>query len=72
MRLVYTDTGSNVALGDKVTIDKERFEVVFFEEPHKAASSGKVTVSQWGYPEALDMEYFVNVIGAEWIEREDR
>jgi hypothetical protein len=37
-------------------------------KPHKPASTGRVGLR---YPNGDFGEYFPNVIGAEWIERED-
>lgn len=37
----------------------------YFSHPHKPSSEGKVSLEN-------GMEYYVSVIGAEWIEREDR
>jgi hypothetical protein len=71
MRLVYTATGQNVSVGDVVTVRDRPHTVGFFRPPSNPASSGKVTV----WPEgnrAAAREYFVSVIGAEWIDREDR
>ena len=74
MKLVYTKTGTEVKVGDVVEIAHgQKVKVTYFCEPHKPSSSGKVSVQYFGYPEGEGtMEYFVNVIGAEWIEREDR
>lgn len=72
MKLVYKDTGKEVEAGDIGTFGNtdEEYEVIYFAKPHSPNSSGKVTVRQ---PDAdFDDEFFVGVIGAEWIEREDR
>ena len=75
MRLVYTAPLPHeiveVAVGDNVLLgnDEEQAVVHYFRPPHKPASSGKVTVK---YPDGSTAEYYVGVIGAEWIEREDR
>jgi hypothetical protein len=74
MRLVYKDTGVEVKVGDIVESsrgDGDRYEVTFFREPHKPASSGKVNVRN-PHDHRQTGEYYVGVIGAEWIEREDR
>lgn len=71
MRLVYKATGKEVKVGDIATMrDGNQCEVKYFRPPHKSSSSGKVTVKEVGC--SCDMEYYVSVIGAEWIEREDR
>lgn len=72
MRLVYKETGEEVKVGDVVTLSNEKkCKVAYFRPPHKTSSSGKVTV-QFGEDKFNCMEYYVSVIGAEWIEREDR
>lgn len=71
MRLVYKATGEEVKVGDVVTMrDGEKCEVTYFREPHKPSSEGKVLVKFEN--RNCNMEYYVSVIGAEWIEREDR
>ena len=71
MRLVYKVGGHEVKVGDRVNTGRgEVVEVKHYREPHKPSSEGKVYVKSvedgWG------QEYYVSVIGAEWIEREDR
>ena len=69
MRLVYTKNQEEVKIGDKVQADsREEYEVIYFKPPHKPSSSGSVTVKLEGELR----EFYVGVIGAEWIEREDR
>lgn len=71
MRLVYKATGEEVKVGDVVTTSRgEKCVVKYFRPPHSPASSGKVSVRLKGT--SFEMEYYVGVIGAEWIEREDR
>lgn len=71
MKLVYVDTGKPVQVGDVVTLrDGEKATVSYFREPHKPASEGKVTVSHG--ENDMGREFYVSVIGARWIEREDR
>lgn len=72
MRLVYTATKAEVKVGDIVEMVRGgKRKVVYFAPPHKPASEGKVTVAP---PHRLTQtfEYYVSIIGAEWIEREDR
>ena len=70
MKLVYKATGNEVKVGDVVETSKgDKVTVKYFAEPHKPSSSGKVYVE---HENGFGMEYFVSVIGAEWIEREDR
>lgn len=65
MKLVYTQTQTPVQVGDQVTVNGQVVRVDHFRPPHKPESSGRVTLSNGA-------EYYVSVIGAEWIEREDR
>ena len=69
MKLVYDKTGEEVKVGDPVDISGRAASVTYFREPHNPASSGKVTIK---YGDGDSMEYYVGVIGATWIEREDR
>lgn len=74
MRLVYiNDPTREVKVGDTATTGNGGTYVVeAFSKPHKPAASGRVTV-RWGENgEEYSAEYYVGVIGAEWIEREDR
>lgn len=83
-QLIYSDTREPVQVGDLVDITKWRhfapddipFEqrefvtVHSFDHPHKPSSSGKVLVRE--YPSGPLREVYVSVIGAEWINRNDR
>lgn len=70
MRLIDKSTKEEVEVGDKFEDkDGDVFKVEYFRKPHKSSSAGKVTVSDvWGDTH----EYYVGIIGLEWIEREDR
>lgn len=71
MRLVYTATRKEVAVGDKVTMHNGGDACVTgWERPRSPVSSGRVYV----IPESsvYESSYYPSVIGAEWIEREDR
>ena len=71
MRLVYSGTEKEVKVGDRVkTFRGEDATVTYFREPSSSASSGKVSVKMDG--DDWEREFYVSVIGAEWIEREDR
>ena len=75
MRLIYTANGpkkgQEVKRGDKVHTGRgEEVTVTFFRPPTSSASEGKVTIQHRG--SRYEMEYYVSVIGAKWIEREDR
>lgn len=69
MKLIYEKTGQEVKVGDKVeTFRGETVEVSFFRPPHKPSSEGHVSVKRDGGTR----EFYVSVIGAEWIDRTDR
>jgi hypothetical protein len=73
MQLIYAATGKPVQVGDIVTLsDGGQAVVEFFREPHKPSSSGHVSVSVTGGRGAGSAEYYVGVIGARWIDREDQ
>lgn len=72
MKLVYKATGKPVAIGDRVELRGQPFVVTYFREPHKPASEGKVTLRVPEAQEPSGTEFYVSIIGAEWIEREDR
>lgn len=69
MRLVYKATQQPVKVGDQVQIGNGEFAVLDFLPPHKPEAQGKVAV---GYAGESGTLFYVSVIGAEWIEREDR
>ena len=70
MQLVYSDTHKPVETGDIIDLRDGKAVVVYVREPHKPASTGRVGIkyveNKWS------MEYFPNVIGAEWIGRTDQ
>lgn len=69
MKLIYKQPfGKLVQIGDKVTLTGHEMTVESFEKPHKPDASGRVVVTDG----ANSNRYYVSVIGAEWIEREDR
>lgn len=69
MKLVYVDSGKEVKVGDSVTMrDGFKATVDFYRKPHKPSSEGKVTLRSGGGTQ----EFYVSVIGAEWINRTDR
>lgn len=86
MRLVYTNkvdgtrsdltvlkAGDEVRLGDVVKTSRgNTVTVSYFKEPHKPSSTGKVVVKLPEFPNSFGREFYVGVIGAEWIEREDQ
>ena len=70
MKLVYKDSGNPVAVGDIVKTSRgDEVQVTYFRPPHKPSSEGKVSVK---HGDSGSIEYYVSVIGAHWIEREDR
>ena len=75
MRLIFEATGKEVELGSLCKIGELDYEVDYFRPPHKSSSEGKVSVRLIdrlsGYKGGAS-EYYVSVIGARWIEREDR
>ena len=70
MKLVYEDSGELVLTGDVVKLDDGDAMVTYFREPHKPSSSGKVCVKYRNTD--VTREFYVNVIGAKWIDREDQ
>ncbi len=71
MNLIYKNTQKEVKVGDEVTTFRgEKARVTFFRQPASPASSGKISIKMNG--EDYENEYYVSVIGAEWINREDR
>lgn len=65
MRLVYSKTGKPVRVGDEVTVSGVVSRIESCPPPHKPDSSGRVFLSNGA-------NYYVSLIGAEWIDREDR
>jgi hypothetical protein len=80
MKLIYKATGIPVTIGDKVQTTRGEVVVVeYFKPPHKPESEGKIVVSlanrSWLDARPYDEVhrcFYCSVIGAEWIEREDR
>lgn len=72
MRLTYDKTGEEVKAGDIVHLRDDAPYIVYgFSKPHKPSSEGKVSVRAMTET-AFFREFYVSVIGASWIEREDR
>lgn len=71
MKLVYKDTGIEVKVGDRVILDGATYRITHFAKPHKPSSSGKVCVQKSG-TDGFGSEYYVSVINAMWIDREDQ
>lgn len=71
MRLIYEATGQEVKVGDVVKDFRgDECEVTYFRPPHKPSSQGKISIRKTG--KEFSQEVYVGVIGAKWIEREDR
>lgn len=70
MRLVYTATGKPVNIGDRHTIGGFALVVARTPQPHKPDSEGKIDFYLLGG--VMGPLYYASVIGAEWIDREDR
>ena len=70
MKLVYKLSGNEVRVGDIVKMDGEESRITYFRQPRSPASSGKVSIE--GIGAGISGEYYVSIIGAEWIDREDR
>ena len=70
MKLIYKKTGKEVELGDVVNLSEgDKAEVVYLRPPHKPGSSGKVSVKY--VDKDWSQEFYVSVIGAEWIDWEE-
>jgi hypothetical protein len=77
-RLIYNSDetnanrkGQEVKVGDQVKTSRgENVTVEFFRFPHKPSSQGKISVK--GEFDTFASEFYVSVIGAEWIDRNDR
>lgn len=70
MKLVYTLSGVEVRVGDKiVTSEGIHYTVEYFRKPSSPNSSGKITVKD---ASGQSREYYVGVIGAKWIDRDDQ
>jgi len=70
MQLIYDITKQPVKIGDLVqTFRGEIVEVLSFNKPHKPSASGRVYVKD---KDGAKFESYVTVIGATWIDREDR
>lgn len=65
MKLVLKDTETELVVGETYkTFRGEDVVLNSIEKPHSPASTGRVHTSEGSF--------FPSVIGAEWIEREDR
>ena len=71
MKLIYKESKLPVQVNDLVIIDDTNYIILEIPFPSSPASSGKVFLME-ALDKLLTCEYYVSVIGAEWIEREDR
>jgi len=74
MELVYIATKKPVKIGDAAILrdrngQGELVTIEYFSKPSTPASSGKITVKD---VDGHSHEYYVSILGAEWINREDR
>jgi hypothetical protein len=73
MRLVHRANHQPVLVGDVVLVGGTPHMVTYFRPPDHSSSEGKIIVRAVGStPADHGAEYYVGVVGAEWIEREDR
>jgi hypothetical protein len=74
LKLIHTNTGKEVAVGDEVTNFRgEKAIVTGWSKPKSAASSGHISVR--GVDDPKDDEgrqYYASVFDCEWINRTDR
>lgn len=70
MKLVYESNQKEVRVGDVVHVDGDAWVVNGITEPHKPSSTGRVWCTSMCERKYFS-EWFPNVIGAVWIERED-
>ena len=73
MKLIYTNDNEEVSINDIVDIRGIKHRIVDLSPPHKPSSSGHVYVQRFTDTSSASVNrYYVGVIGAEWIDREDR
>lgn len=73
MRLIFEATGEEVKVGSRCKVSGVDHVVTYFKPPHKPSSSGKICVKPVGQSSInTTREFYVSVIGAKWIEREDQ
>lgn len=70
MKLIYKDSKEEVKVGDRRQLDDGIYTVEAFEQPYKPSSQGKITVKR--DDDDFAQTFYVSVIGAEWIDREDQ
>jgi hypothetical protein len=73
MKLIYTNDGEEVSIGDMIDIRGIKHQIVDLTPPHKPSASGHVYVKRLADLDSdFSNKYYVGVIGAEWINREDQ
>lgn len=72
MKLIYTETKKEVEVGDEVkTFRGDMVSIKEIIKPHKSSSTGLVRIIYLVGP-PIEHSVYPSVVGAEWIEREDR
>ena len=69
MKLIHKASGREVQIGNVVNVGGIDYDVTYIPQPHKAASSGKVTGMDKNGDEVT---YYASSWGMEWIQREDQ
>lgn len=74
MKLVYEESGEEVKIGDVVILGRngDNYIVANIEKPRHSGSTGRVYVYLEDGKPTETQGFYPGVIGAEWIEREDR
>lgn len=73
MNLIYNHNQESVEVGDIIELNDMTVKVRYFREPHKPSSSGKISVDVLNVDgENVCREFYVGVLGARWINREDQ
>jgi hypothetical protein len=72
MKLIYDTTKAPVNTGDVVHLSDGSAHIVYrVVEPHKPSSTGRVQLQSMCERKYYN-EFYPSVIGATWIDREDR
>lgn len=71
MRLIYQSTKAEVKVGDITHVRNQPYVVTQIRQPHSPASTGRVCLRSM-CERKYYFEYYPIVIGADWVEREDR
>lgn len=72
MKLVYkAEPTREVAIGDTHIVRGQEYVITGIRKPEHGGSTGRVYLDETGDSDA-GVAWYPSVIGAEWIEREDR